>query len=504
VLFTQPTFLFIFLPTLLALYFLVVAVANRGAGFADLNAANVLLVLASLVFYELGAGRYIWLLCGSIAFNWWMAAAIDRAHGEAAASSSGLPKTLLVGGVTVNILVLGVFKYANFFAGNFGTLSLALGRQPIGIPVLLPLGMSFLTLHSISYLVDVYRRDARAQRTLVDAALYLAFFPPLIAGPVVRYRDFAPQISQRVVGVGNFVYGVRRVVIGLCKKLLIADVVGVMADRVFDMPIDRVGAGTAWFGLLCFTLQIYFALSGYSDMAIGLGRMFGFRLSENFRWPYIAETMQEFWRRWMISLSTWSRDYLSLPIGGDQITADHLFRHVSVVAVFVLYGLWHGTSWNFVIWGLYHGAFIVLERAGLALAIKQLPAPLRHAYLIVVVMIGWVFFRAQSVLAALMFLKVLAGLQTSMVPVFALQPHPGFYFWIALLAGLTASAPLVGSVSRWRVTIDAATVSALVMLFATGIFVWSSIRSLLSSFGHHDGSKPTNLKPKADGPKPKA
>jgi len=484
VLFTQPTFLFLFLPALVALYFLVVAVANRGARSADLNAANALLVLASLVFYEQGAGRYVWLLCGSIAFNWRVAAAIERARAEAAEAagpSSDLPKMLLVGGVTANILVLGVLKYASFFAGNIGTLSLALGRQPIGTRVLLPLGISFLTLHAISYLVDVYRRDD-SRRRLLDAALYLSFFPPLIAGPILHYRDFAHQISERVVGVGNFVYGVRRVVIGLCKKLLIADVVGVMADRVFDMPVDRLGTGTAWFGLLCFTLQIYFALSGYSDMAIGLGRMFGFRLPENFRWPYVAETVQEFWRRWMISLSTWSRDYLYLPIGGDEITADRPFRHMAVVAVFVLCGLWHGTGWNFVIWGLYHGAFIVLERAGLALTIKQLPAPLRHVYLVVVVMIGWVFFRAGSVLAALAFLNTLAGLQASTARVFALQPHPPFYFWMALLAGLTASAPLVGSVSRWRVTIDAATVSLLAMLFATGIFVWSSIRSLFSAF----------------------
>ena len=482
-LFTQPTFLFVFLPALLALYFLVAAVANRGAGYADLKAANALLLLASLVFYQQGAGRYIWLLCGFIVFNWWVAGAIDRAHARAAAGpSSNLPRTLLVCGVTVNLLVLVVFKYVNFFAGNSGALSLALGKPPIESRVLLPLGISFLTLHAISCLVDVYRRDGRAQRRLVDAALYLAFFPPLIAGPIVRYRDFAHQISARAVGVGNFVYGVRRVVIGLCKKLLIADVVGVVADRVFEMPADRLGAGTAWFGLICFTLQIYFALSGYSDVAIGLGRMFGFRLPENFRWPYVAETVQEFWRRWMISLSTWSRDYLYLALGGDTLTPDRLFRQVQVIAVFVLCGLWHGTSWPLVVWGLYHGTFIVLEHAGLALTIRQLPAPLRHVYLIVVVMIGWVFFRAESVLAALAFLQALAGLQTSTSPVFALQPGPGFYFWMALIAGVIASAPLVGSVSRWRVTIDAATVSALGMLFATGIFIWSSLRSLFSTF----------------------
>jgi len=482
VLFTQPAFLFVFLPALLALYFLVVAMATKEAAHGDLSAANALLVLASFVFYAQGAGRYVWLLCGSIAFNWWVADAIDRAHSRAPGPSSHLAKTLLVCGVTVNVLVLAVSKYVTFFAGNFGTLSLALGKQPIGTSVLLPLGMSFLALHATSYLVDAYRRDDHSRRRPLDAALYLAFFPPLIAGPIVRYRDVSHQISERVVSVGNFVYGVRRVVIGLCKKLLIADVVGVMADRVFDMPADLLGAGTAWFGLTCFTLQMYFALSGYSDMAIGLRRMFGFRLPENFRWPYVAETVQEFWRRWMISLSTWSRDYLYLPLGSDDRTADQLFRQLAVVVVFVLCGLWHGTSWTFVIWGLYHGVFIALERAGLASTINQLPAPLRHVYLIVVVMIGWVFFRAESVLAALMFLNALAGLQTSTAPVFALRPAPSPYFWMALLAGLTASAPLVGSVSRWRVTIDAVTVSALAMLFATGIFIWSSIRSLFSAF----------------------
>jgi len=489
VLFTQPTFLFVFLPALLVLYFLVVAVANRGASSANLTAANAVLVLASLVFYQQVAGRYVWLMCGSIAFNWLMAMAIDRSR--AVGRSPGLPKALTVCGVVVNLLGLGLFKYGNAFAGSFGALSVALGDQPIGTRALLPLGISFFTLHAISYLVDVYRRDAGLQRRFIDAALFLSLFPPLVAGPILRYRDFAHQVSARLVGVGNFVYGVRRFVIGLGKKILIADLVGVMADRVFDMRSDRLGVGTAWFGLACYTLQIYFVLSAYSDMAIGLGRMFGFRLPENVRWPYVADTVQEFWRRWMISLSTWSRDYLSLPLAGDNLRASRLY--VQVPVVFILCGLWHGTRWNFVIWGLYHGAFVLLERAGLAVTIKPLPRVLRHAYLLGVVMIGWVFFRAESVLGALTFLNALAGLQTSTAPAFSLQPYPTPAFWIALVVGVVTSAPLVGSVSRWRVTIDAATVSALVMLFATGIFIWSGIRSLLSSLNRHGGAKPTNV-----------
>jgi alginate O-acetyltransferase complex protein AlgI len=477
VLFTQPTFLFVFLPAVLALYFLAVALGNAGVARTDLKAANAALVLASLVFYQQGAGRYLALFGASIAFNWWLAVAIERAQASAA-PAPGRATALLQGGVAANVFVLAVFAYANYFAGARGTLSLALEGRPIGPRVLLPLGLSFLTLHAISYLVDVYRRQGPAQRRLVDAALYLSFFPPLVAGPILRYRDFAHQIPTRAVGVGNFVYGVRRLIIGLCKTVLIAEGVGVMADRVFTMPSDRVGAGTAWFGLACYSLQIYFALGGYSDIALGLGRMFGFRLPENFRWPYVADTVHEFWRRWMISLSAWSREYLSPQAGAEGRTARAAWY---APAVFVLYGLWHGTTWNFLIWGLYHAAFIALERAGLALTIKQLPAPLRHLYLIVVVMIGWVFFRTTSVLDALVFLNALAGLQTSPAPVFALQPLPTVYFWMALAAALMTSAPLTGSVSRWRVSIDAATVSALVMLFATGIFVWTSLRSLFST-----------------------
>src|SRR4051812_8670704 len=325
-------------------------------------------------------------MLASIAFNYWMAIAVDRVHGTPAAARR------LAFAVTLNLVVLGIFKYANFFADNLNALLRAGRIEPVAVPrVLLPIGISFFTFHAISYVIDVSRRDATAQKSPVHAALYLLLFPQLIAGPIIRYRDIADQLARRVVSIDDFAYGVRRFVIGLGKKVLIANVVAGPADKIFAMPAHELSTAHAWLGIVCYTLQIYFDFSGYSDMAIGLGRMFGFRFPENFRWPYIADTVQEFWRRWHISLSTWFRDYLYVPLGGNRVPTATMYRNL--VLVFFLCGLWHGASWNFVIWGLFHGTFLVVERLGLAAAVRRLWAPLRHAYLLLVVMVGWVFFR---------------------------------------------------------------------------------------------------------------
>src|SRR5947208_3765821 len=294
-------------------------------------------------------------MLASIAFNYWMAIAIDRRRGDPQA-----PWFLAVA-VGVNLVVLCVFKYANFFSDNVNALFLVLGVDPVVVPrVLLPIGISFFTFHAISYVVDVYRRDATAQKSPVHAALYLLLFPQLIAGPIIRYRDIADQLARRTVRLDDFAYGVRRFVIGLAKKVLIANVVAGPADAIFGMPAAQLSAAHAWLGIVCYTLQIYFDFSGYSDMAIGLGRMFGFRFPENFRWPYIAASVQEFWRRWHISLSTWFRDYLYVPLGGNRVPPARTYRNL--VTIFFLCGLWHGASWNFVLWGLWHGAFLVVER----------------------------------------------------------------------------------------------------------------------------------------------
>jgi alginate O-acetyltransferase complex protein AlgI len=464
VLFTEPTFLFLFLPILLALYF---ATLSRIHG----TYGNWLLLLGSLVFYAKGGGSFTWLMLASIAFNYWMAIAI--AGLKPYATTEGTPGTasgklqpgkhfvaqpfraattarwLLAFAIGANLLVLGVFKYANFAADNINSLLTALQIHTVAIPrVLLPIGISFFTFHAISYVVDVYRGDAVAQKSPVHAALYMLLFPQLIAGPIIRYRNIADQLAARRVSLDDFAYGVRRFVIGLAKKVLIANVVAGPADQIFGLPPGAVAPSAAWLGIICYTLQIYFDFSGYSDMALGLGRMFGFRFPENFRWPYVAETIQDFWRRWHISLSAWFRDYLYVPLGGNRTSAARTYGNL--VIVFFLCGLWHGASWNFVAWGLFHGCFLVLERLGLADVIKRLWKPIRHAYLLAVVMIGWVFFRADTLPAAVEFLKALGGTRAVTPTPYALQWYLTPELWLALVAGAVGSIPIVPALARWR------------------------------------------------------
>jgi alginate O-acetyltransferase complex protein AlgI len=450
-LFTEPTFLFLFLPLLLALYF------APGLGRAREHGAyaNWLLLVASVVFYAKGGGPFTWLMLAMIAFNYWMAIAVDRGR------DAGTATRWLAIAVGVDLAVLGIFKYANFFADNVNALLLVVDRQPLVIPrVLLPIGISFFTFHAISYVVDVYRRDAVAQKSPVHAALYMLLFPQLIAGPIIRYRDIADQLARRLVSLDDFAYGVRRFIIGLSKKVLIANVVAGPADRIFEMSLAQLSTAHAWLGITCYTLQIYFDFSGYSDMAIGLGRMFGFRFPENFRWPYVAASVQDFWRRWHLSLSTWFRDYLYIPLGGNRVSPGRQYRNL--VTVFFLCGLWHGASWNFVIWGLWHGTFLVIERVAGVGRKKTSTPPVRrsgdsgifawplwpHVYTMLVVMIGWVFFRAETLPGALGFLRAMFGLHDAAVAPFTI----GFFLtpevWIALVAGVIGSTPWIPTLAR--------------------------------------------------------
>jgi alginate O-acetyltransferase complex protein AlgI len=458
VLFTEPTFLFLFLPVLFALYF---GTFSRSHG----RYANWLLVVASVVFYAAGGGAFTWLMLGSIAFNYAMAIAIDRRRGSAIA------RVLLAFTVAADLAVLGLFKYADFFADNVNTLLLALHARPVTVPrVLLPIGISFFTFHAISYVVDVYRREAIAQKSPVHAALYLLLFPQLIAGPIIRYRDLADQLACRTVTLESFSYGVRRFVIGLSKKMLIANVVAGPADRIFALPADQLSAAHAWLAVACYTLQIYFDFSGYSDMAIGLGRMFGFTFPENFRWPYVAESVQEFWRRWHISLSTWFRDYLYVPLGGSRVPERRTY--VNLVIVFFLCGLWHGASWTFVVWGLFHGVFLVVERLGLADRVRKVPRPIRHLYLLSVVMIGWVFFRAETFGGAVAMLRAMAGLGVAAPTPFTVAWYLTPELVLALAAGAAGSTPWLQAFSRRREdswTLDLVSTAALMIVFAASL-----------------------------------
>jgi alginate O-acetyltransferase complex protein AlgI len=433
VLFTEPVFLFLFLPILLALY----AACRWHAG-----TANVLLLVASVIFYAKGGGRFTWLMLASMAFNYGMAILVDRARG------SGGAERVLAMAVAANLLVLGTFKYAGFVAENVNAVAAWMGRDAIAFPeIVLPIGISFYTFHAISYVVDVYRRDASAQKSPAQAALYLLLFPQLVAGPIVRYRDIADQLAARVLTLDGFALGVRRFVIGLGKKVLIANQIAEVADRVFAMPAAQLTPGHAWLGITCYTLQIYFDFSGYSDMALGLGGMFGFRFPENFRWPYVADTVQDFWRRWHISLSSWFRDYVYVPLGGSRRGSTRTYTNL--VAIFFLCGLWHGASWNFVIWGLFHGAFLVLERLGLGRIVRASWRPVRHVYVLTVVMVGWVFFRADTLTGALDFISALAGRS-------AATPTPYTVAWfltpvvcLALAAGVIGSMPIGPALERW-------------------------------------------------------
>jgi alginate O-acetyltransferase complex protein AlgI len=450
-LFTEPTFLFLFLPILLAFYF---ATLSRNHG----SYGNWLLLIASILFYARGGGAFTWLMLASIVFNYIMAIVIAGFQGRASETSGIAPgavrssrtaKGLLAITVAADLVVLGAFKYANFFADNVNAVLAALDVGQVSVPrVILPIGISFFTFHAISYVVDVYRGDAVAQKSPVHAALYLLLFPQLIAGPIIRYRDIADQLAKRAVEIDDFAAGVRRFVIGLSKKVLIANVVAVPADRIFGLPAGELAPGHAWLGITCYTLQIYFDFSGYSDMAIGLGRMFGFRFPENFRWPYIADTVQGFWRRWHISLSTWFRDYLYVPLGGNRASPARVYANL--VTVFFLCGLWHGASWNFVIWGLFHGTFLAIERLGVTRLITRLWAPLRHVYLLGVVMVGWVFFRADSLPAAIAFLKAMAGKGTQSSVPYSLAWYLTPELALTLVAGILGSMPIVPAIVRVR------------------------------------------------------
>ena len=445
-LFTEPQFLFLFLPLLFALYFLPGSwrIVRDGVSRHG-EYANVLLLVASIVFYARGGGSFAWLMVASIAFNFLMAIRVDRAR----ARSEAQARWLLRGAVAVNLVALAWFKYANFFADNLNVALASAGLPTVTLgKVVQPIGISFFTFHAVSYIVDVYRRDASAQKSPVHAALYMLLFPQLIAGPIIRYRTIADQLAQRVVTLEDFAEGARRFIVGLGKKVLIANNVGGPADRIFAMPAPQLDAAHAWLGILCYTLQIYFDFSGYSDMAIGLGRMFGFRFPENFRWPYVAQTVQDFWRRWHMSLSSWFRDYVYVPLGGNRLGPRRTY--VNLVTVFFLCGLWHGASWNFVAWGLFHGGFLVIERLGVGMVVEAIWKPARHVYTMLVVMIGWVFFRSETLTYALAYLQAMAGFgeaaPTPLTLAFYLTPET----LLALACGIVGSVPIVSACREWR------------------------------------------------------
>lgn len=400
--FASYPFLHVFLPIALI------------AGFAawkwfGVRAANLVLVLLSAVFYIWGPGvEFIWLIAASIVGNYALAFAVDRARGTRAI------RWWIALVVVANIGVLGYFKYANFFVDQINAFGGALGAPVIDLArIALPIGVSFFTFHAMSYVFDVASGRAKHLKSLSEYALYILFFPQLIAGPIVRFQTIEGQIRARAFDRDLFLYGVQRFAHGLCKKVLIADPAGAIADAVFGAPAADLSAPQAWAGALAYTVQIYFDFSGYTDMAIGLAAMFGFRFPENFARPYSATSISDFWRRWHISLSSWFRDYLYIPLGGSKGGVNKTYRNLLIV--FLLTGLWHGAAWTFVIWGLYHGLLVLAERAlgirdtgDAAGRARNLPEiMLRRGVTFGLVLVGWVLFRAHGLDNALHFIHAM-------------------------------------------------------------------------------------------------
>jgi D-alanyl-lipoteichoic acid acyltransferase DltB (MBOAT superfamily) len=387
--FSSITFLFYFLPLFLALYFAAPTTPSK----------NIVALGSSLLFYAWGEPRAIVVLLASIAFNMIAALLIDAREARPRAIALAIA-------VSANIAVLAVFKYAGFLAGNLNVVMRPLGLAVRAPDVDLPLGISFFTFHCLSYVIDVYRRRFPANRHLTEVALYIALFPQLVAGPIVRYKTVARQLRWRRHSVFVASTGARIFIIGLAQKVLIADPIAPLVRLIFDDTL-RPNMETSWLGLLGYSLQIYFDFAGYSNMAVGLGLIMGFSLPRNFRLPYTAQSISEFWRRWHISLSSWLRDYLYIPLGGSR-RGDRR-TYINLVTVFLLCGLWHGASWNFVLWGAWHGAFLIMERlAGANLGFRP-PAVARWVYATLVVMGGWVLFRANDAAHASDFYAGLVG-----------------------------------------------------------------------------------------------
>ena len=409
-LFSSVFFVSVFLPAVLLLYYL-----------CPSGKRNYVLLLASYFFYAWGDSEFLWIMFLSILINYTGALALS-------CSSRQAPRKLLLAlFVVLDLLPLLYFKYFNFTLTN---LSACFGFDYTLRKIILPLGISFYTFQGLSYLVDVYRKDVAAQKDPLKLALYITFFPQLIAGPILKYHEVERQIEKRQETVDHFIYGIRRFTLGLGKKVIIANSLGYVADQIFATPVDMIGTSTAWGGAVAYSLQLFYDFSGYSDMAIGLGAMFGFRFPENFNYPYLSLSISEFWRRWHISLSTWFKEYLYIPLGGNRVSK--LRNLANLLIVFAATGFWHGAEWTFIVWGLFHGFFILFEKVtGFNKPCGAFLSRLLHRlYLLFVVLIAWVIFRSETLHDLFLFLRnMFSMLETDPL-------HPlSFYFtkWTLLI-----------------------------------------------------------------------
>ena len=390
--FSSLTFLFLFLPITLLIYYIV---PGRFKNFVAL--------LASIFFYAWGEPVYVFLMVLSILFNYFSGIDIENNW-----DVHGLARRKLIFAVVVNVLILTFFKYYGFLIESFNAV-MPFDIQYRELP--LPIGISFYTFQAISYIVDVYRKKVGAQHNIINFALYISMFPQLIAGPIVRYEDIARQIDAREHSADKFGEGVTYFIIGLAKKVVLANSLGAVFNQVSQMSIGSFSVLTSWVGVICFAFHIYFDFSGYSDMAIGLGKMLGFEFKKNFDYPYISKSITEFWRRWHISLGTWFKEYVYIPLGGNR--GDTITQIRNLMIVWMLTGVWHGGAWNFVFWGLYYGVILCLEKFVWGKKLKRLPAMVQHIYSLVIIMIGWVFFFSDNIGYGFSYIGVMLGIGAS-------------------------------------------------------------------------------------------
>ncbi len=386
--FSSLTFLFAYLPIVLILYFTV-----------PIHWRNPVLLAVSLFFYGWGEPIYILLMLFSIVMNYLCGIGISKYLSK----DKEKAKKILILCIVINVGLLAFFKYTDFLIGNLNSLGLSI--KPLGLS--LPIGISFYTFQAMSYPIDLYRGQTDVQKSLINFGTYVTMFPQLIAGPIVRYSDVAKQLEYRTVDSDRFYFGIRRFMVGLCKKLLLANTAGQVWESISALTTVQQSAATAWIGIICYAFQIYFDFSGYSDMAIGLGKMLGFDFLENFNYPYIAQSITDFWRRWHMSLSFWFRDYVYIPLGGNRRGMKR--QIMNILIVWLLTGLWHGASWNFVIWGLIYGFILIIEKLFLLKKLEKTPSFIRHLYTLFIILIAWVFFAFTDLSKAISYIGFLFG-----------------------------------------------------------------------------------------------
>lgn len=423
--FSSQLFLFFFLP----IVFIGYLICRR------LQSKNLWLLFVSLFFYAYGAGKIVLILLFSAVSNWGIALLITKAK------TRHIKRLLLVIDILTNISYLFYYKYFNFAMQNLHSI---MGNSSEIVEITLPIGISFFTFQALSYCIDVYRNESLAEKSIVNVALYITFFPQLIAGPIVRFSTIVSEIHERCMSPKDFKDGVVRFSYGLGKKVLIANVIATMVDSIYSMSPSEISVSTAWLVSIGYTFQIFFDFSGYSDMAIGLGRMFGFHFEENFNYPYISKSITEFWRRWHISLSRWFRDYIYIPLGGNRKSLKRQILNLAIV--WICTGVWHGANWTFIFWGIIYGVFVILEKL-LRFDERNVPAIISHIYTLIVVNFLWVLFRAENIQAAVAHIKVMMGIGAN--PLW--DDTAAFYLlenYTVLILAIIVSIPIIKTLNQ--------------------------------------------------------